>query len=106
MPKLTWLVTGCSSGIGEEFIKSVIKRGDKAIATSRGSTDRLRHLKDLGAATLSLDLTADQETLNKAVQDALAVYGDIDVLVNNAAYCEAGLTEDVRYAVSTLFETL
>ena len=96
MTQLTWLITGCSSGFGEELVESVLKRGDKAIATNRGSVDRLKHLHDLGAATLELDVTADQHTISQIVQDALAIYGDIDVLVNNASYIEACLLEDAR----------
>ncbi|KAK4550431.1 hypothetical protein LTR36_000009 [Oleoguttula mirabilis] len=30
-----WLVTGCSTGFGEEFIKQILARGDKAISTAR-----------------------------------------------------------------------
>ena len=97
MSQMIWLVTGCSSGFGEELVKSIMKRGDKAIATARGSVDRLKHLRDLGAATMELDVTSDQETLNGIVRNALAIYGDIDILVNNAGYIEAGLLEDLRY---------
>ena len=97
MTQLTWLVTGCSSGFGEELVKSILRRGDNAIATCRGSVDRLKSLHDLGAATIELDVSSDQESLNKAIRNALTIYGDVDVLVNNAGYIEAGLLEDVRY---------
>ena len=102
MPQLTWLITGCTSGFGEELVKSILKRGDKAIATGRGSLKRLNHVQELGAATLELDVCAPQTTLNSKVQDALAIYGGIDVLVNNAGYIEAGLLEDVRFEIPLL----
>jgi NADP-dependent 3-hydroxy acid dehydrogenase YdfG len=95
MPQLTWLITGCSSGFGEEMTKDVLKRGDKVIATATGSIERLKHLKDLGAATLELDVTDSQDKLDAKVEEALDIYGDVDVLVNNAGYIEAGLLEDV-----------
>ena len=103
MAPLVWLITGCSSGFGEELTKSALSRGDKVIATGRGSTDRLKHLQDLGAATLELDVCRPQATLDSKIQDALAIYGDIDVLVNNAGYIEAGLLEDIRYKLLTSF---
>ncbi|MCJ1333210.1 hypothetical protein MMC10_009904 [Thelotrema lepadinum] len=94
MAQLTWLVNGCSSGLGEELIKSILKHGDRAIVTCRRSVDRLQHLRALGAATMKLDATSSQETLNNLFSDVLAIYGDIDVLVNNAGYVEACLLED------------
>ena len=106
MTQLTWLITGCSSGFGEELVKAILKRGDNAIATGRGSVDRLKALHDLGAATMELDVTSDQETLNKAIQKALTFYGDIDVLVNNAGYIEACLLEDVRCVICCLSRSL
>ncbi|TGO16414.1 hypothetical protein BTUL_0028g00140 [Botrytis tulipae] len=84
MTQLTWLITGCSSGFGEELILSVLARGDRAIATTRGSTDRIQHLKDAGAATMSLDVTDSQAKLDAKVQEALKIYDGIDVLINNA----------------------
>ena len=45
---------------------------------------------------MKLDATSSQETLNNLFSDVLAIYGDIDVLVNNAGYVEACLLEDAR----------
>lgn len=97
MPQLIWFITGCSAGFGQEFVPSILARGDKVIATARGDVQRLNHLKELGAETLSLDVTASQEELNDTVKKAIAIYGGIDVLVNNAGYIEAGLVEEVRF---------
>ncbi len=106
MNQLTWLITGCSSGFGEELAKSILKRGDRVIATTRGSVDRLKYLQELGVATFELDVCAPQITLNSKIQDALAIYGDIDVLVNNAGYIEAALLEDVRYENTVVARSL
>ena len=103
MPPLTWLVTGCSSGIGEQFIYGILARGDRAIATCRDAFERLLHLKDKGAAILDLDITAPQPELDAKVQEALGIYGGLDVLVNNAAYIEAALFEEATSVSTTIF---
>lgn len=97
MAKLTWLVTGCSSGFGAELIPSIIARGDNAIATGRNAASKLQHLKDTGAAILDLDITASQVELNEKMAEAIKIYGRIDVLVNNAGYIESGPLEELTY---------
>lgn len=93
--QLTWLITGCSSGFGECLTHSILARGDRIIATTRGPTSRLASLEAAGAAVFSLDVTASQAELDAKIQEALKIYDGIDVLVNNAGYIEAGLIEDI-----------
>jgi NAD(P)-dependent dehydrogenase (short-subunit alcohol dehydrogenase family) len=95
MPQLRWFVTGCSSGIGELLVRSILARGDKAIATTRGDVSRISSLKEAGAETFSLDANASLSEY-KAVFDAALATGPIDVLVNNAGYIEGGMAEEVR----------
>lgn len=97
MPQLTWLVTGCSSGFGEQLVHSVLAKGDHVIATARQGHERLQHLKDVGAAILDLDVTAPQAELDEKVEEALNVYSGIDILVNNAGYIEAAIIEELEY---------
>ena len=92
----TWLITGCSSGLGEAITYAALRRGDNVIATARNGTERLRALKEAGAATLNLDVRAPQAELDRIIEEALSIYGGIDVLVNNAAYCEVGVLEELR----------
>ena len=94
MPQLTWLVTGCSSGIGEQLVYSLLSRGEHVIASARNGKDRLQHLDNAGAKVISLDVTAAQEQLNAVIEEAIGIYGEIDVLVNNAAYIEAAVIEE------------
>ncbi|KAI9929302.1 hypothetical protein ASPWEDRAFT_538219 [Aspergillus wentii DTO 134E9] len=98
--QLTWLVTGCSSGLGEAFVHAILNKGDQVIATARPGKDgsgaeRLSALKDAGAAVMELDVTAPQEELNQKAQEAWEIYGKVDVLVNNAGYIEAGVLEEL-----------
>jgi len=96
MPQLTWLVTGCSSGIELKFVQAFIIRGDRVIATARNAAERLQHAKGPGAATLDLDITAPQAEIDAKVIEAIGIYGSLDVLVNNAGYIEASLVEEAR----------
>ncbi|KAL8845688.1 MAG: hypothetical protein Q9221_009158 [Calogaya cf. arnoldii] len=97
MTKLTWLVTGCSSGFGKQFVHSILARGDNVIATGRKADQRLAHLKDTGAAILDLDISASEEQIAAKAQEALKIYDGIDVLVNNAGYIDFGFVEDFPY---------
>ncbi|KAL3461783.1 hypothetical protein BJX64DRAFT_299965 [Aspergillus heterothallicus] len=91
---LVWLITGTSSGFGSEFVKQALARGDKVIATAR-NTDKISHLRDLGAQVLELDVTSPQSELNARAAVAVAVFGRVDVLVNNAAFTQFGFLEDM-----------
>ena len=97
MPQLTWLVTGCSSGFGEQFVHGILARGDRVIATGRKADQRLAHLKGTGAAILEIDVSAPEVEIQAKAQEALKIYGGIDVLINNAGYVDIGFVEDFRY---------
>ncbi|KAJ7461806.1 hypothetical protein B0H11DRAFT_2056129 [Mycena galericulata] len=85
MASKVWLITGASSGLGRSLVSSVLARGDRVIATSRtleqidnleGTSDNLR--------LLQLDVTAGEELIRCRVADAVAAWGRIDIVVNNA----------------------
>lgn len=98
MPQLVWLVTGCSSGFGLQFVHSILARGDLVIATARNLSS-IAHLSDLaGVDTLQLDITAPEESVNATVAQAIKIHGRIDVLLNNAGHVQIGLWEDLEYA--------
>lgn len=95
MPQLRWFVTGCSSGLGETFVRSILARGDKVVATARGDPKRLSALEEAIAETVSLDVTATPADIQAVVAKVLES-DPIDILVNNAGYIEAGLAEEAR----------
>jgi NAD(P)-dependent dehydrogenase (short-subunit alcohol dehydrogenase family) len=86
MPKV-WLVTGSSSGLGRNIAEAVLASGDRLVATARDP----RRLEDLvkkyadQLRTAPLDV-ADEDAANAAVQVAVAAFGRLDVVVNNAGY--------------------
>lgn len=100
MARKTWLITGCTSGFGADFVYEALKRGDKAIATGRGDTSRLSALKEAGAHVYTLDVTAPSETINATVARMIKEVSDIDVLVNNAGYLKMGLVGELEYVTN------
>ncbi|MHA7285988.1 oxidoreductase [Arthrobacter sp. MDT3-44] len=103
----TWLITGCSTGLGRALAEAVLSRGDRAVVTARDAST----VEDLAsdypdtALALPLDVT-DAGQVRTAIERGTAVFGGIDVLVNNAGYgyraaVEEGDDDDVR----TLFDT-
>ncbi len=88
-----WLITGCSSGFGFELVRAALARGEKVIATAR-SIDKIEELKAAGAATLSLDVTSPLSELKAVAERAIAIYGKVDVLINNAAFILQGAIEE------------
>ncbi|KAI6091840.1 hypothetical protein F4821DRAFT_225701 [Hypoxylon rubiginosum] len=95
MPQ-TWLITGCSSGFGELFVRQIRALGDNVIATGRNASTKLSHLKETGAAILDLDVSAPPDVIEAKLAEAWALYPDgIDVVVNNAGYILSGAIEEL-----------
>ena len=67
------------------LVLAALERGDKVIATARGSSlAKLDDLKVKGADVLELDVTASPAEINEIAKKAIAIHGRVDVLVNNA----------------------
>ena len=82
-----WLVTGSASGLGRHIAETVLASGDRLVATAR-DPQRLEDLaKKYGdqVRTAPLDV-ADEKAALAAVQVAVAAFGRLDVVVNNAGF--------------------
>jgi len=91
---LVWLITGTSSGFGNELARSLLGRGEKVIATGR-KLAALEGLKAEGADTLELDVTSPLDILKVIADKAVGLHGRVDVVVNNAGYVEIGALEEL-----------
>ncbi|GAA1562335.1 SDR family NAD(P)-dependent oxidoreductase [Kribbella lupini] len=88
-----WLITGCSTGFGRELVLAALAAGDQVMATAR-RPETLADLASRGASTAALDVT-DPASVAAAVEATMAVFGRIDVLVNNAGSLVMGAIEEV-----------
>jgi NAD(P)-dependent dehydrogenase (short-subunit alcohol dehydrogenase family) len=103
----TWFITGASTGFGRVLAEEVLKAGGKVVATAR-NLDKVRDFEKNYpemAKALALDVT-DAGQVDSAVTQAIAKFGRVDVLVNNAGYGVAGAIEEVSEAeFMPMFET-
>ncbi|MEO6509742.1 MAG: oxidoreductase [Nocardioides sp.] len=87
------LVTGASSGIGEETARLLRAEGFEVYAVAR-RVDRMASLGEAGVHAFAMDVT-DDASMVAGVARVVAEQGRIDVLVNNAGYGSYGSVEDV-----------
>ncbi|MHB1138125.1 MAG: oxidoreductase [Microthrixaceae bacterium] len=103
----TWLITGCSTGLGRSLATAVLAAGHNAVVTAR-DVARVQDLADAHperVLPLALDVT-DHDQIRDAVAQAEARFGSIDVLVNNAGYgYRAAIEEGDETQVEELFAT-
>jgi len=91
MSNLVALVTGASSGMGQETALALHKKGVTVYAAARRP---MPELADRGIHTMHMDVT-DEESVQGGVQTILDAEGYIDILVNDAGYGSYGSIEDV-----------
>ena len=103
----TWLITGCSSGLGRALAQAALAQGASVAATARDpmSIQELVDAHPETALALPLDVT-DSGQITQAVRETQQRFGAIDVLVNNAGYgYRAAVEEAGDTDVQALFAT-
>ena len=90
------LITGASSGFGRDTAETLHRAGHTVYASMRGVQGKNREaaeaLQNLGIKTVEVDVS-DDSSVEAGVNHVLADAGTIDVLVNNAGFGSAGVTE-------------
>lgn len=94
-PKV-WYVTGASQGLGLTLVKKLLNNGYRVAATSRNA----QTLKDAVGVIdtdrflpLAVDL-GNVDCIDESIEQTIAAFGRIDVVVNNAGYGMAGTVEE------------
>jgi len=105
------LVTGASSGMGKAISLLFVKKGATVIAVAR----RLERLLELEATTVELPGklvprqgdVSDEAAMNALVDDVVAEFGSLDILINNAGIMDemmpaAEVTDELWDAVMSV----
>ncbi len=102
-----WFITGSSTGFGRELAEQLLGKGYRVVATAR-KTETIEDLAEKypeTARAVRLDVT-NADDVRSSVETALAEYGKIDVLVNNAGYgLGGGIEEPSMEQIKTQFDT-
>lgn len=97
------IITGASSGIGEACAYAFAKQGAKVVLAAR-SIDKLNHVKQhceaLGAKALLVkcDVSLEDDCKN-LINQTVAEFNTIDILINNAGISMRALFSDLDLAV-------
>ena len=89
-----WFITGSSRGLGRSLTAAVLAGGGQIVATAR-NPEQLNDLAEKYPGQVypvKLDVTSNEE-IQAAVAAAIARFGRIDVLVNNAGFGIIGAAE-------------
>ncbi|GAM24339.1 hypothetical protein SAMD00019534_075140 [Acytostelium subglobosum LB1] len=110
MNNRVWLITGASRGLGLSMVLSLLSKGQTVVATTRNKQslcDAIKQHQPDGTSdadstssrllTLEVDLKSET-SIKSAIDTALATYGRIDVIVNNAGYAVVGTVEEMTDA--------
>jgi len=105
-PKV-WLITGAGRGLGVDIAKAVLAAGHALVATGRDAAKVAAAIGDHDSLlAIRLDVTRPEDA-QTVVEAAVAKFGRIDVVVNNAGNFFAGFFEElspeqVRNQIETL----
>ena len=84
MTKRAVMITGCSTGIGRLAAKTFQSKGWNVIATMRSPENEKEFIDRPDVLVARLDVT-DRPSILAAVDEGIARFGALDVVVNNAA---------------------
>jgi NAD(P)-dependent dehydrogenase (short-subunit alcohol dehydrogenase family) len=94
-----WFITGAGRGFGRGFTEAALDAGDRVVATAR-RPEVLAELTEQHRdrlVVLPLDVT-DRDAVFSTVDRAIAAFGHVDVVVNNAGHGLSGAIEEVTEA--------
>ena len=94
---LVWFITGTSGGFGSELVRVALARGDSVVATSRDPEKMEATFPNCSDRLLALRVNLHSiSEIEEAVAVAIATFGKIDILINNAGYGLIGAIEEAN----------
>ncbi len=100
----TALITGAARGIGRAFAERYIAEGARVVIADIDIARAITTAEEIGAIAVEIDVTR-QESIDRAVAEAVAELGQIDILINNAAiFSAAPLVEIERANYQRVFD--
>ena len=92
-----WLVTGASRGIGAAIATRAHEQGCRVVVIARGEEAKSTAARlGLGAIAIQADVS-DVAAAQSAVDETIAAFGRIDVVVNNAGVHRGGKVERLSH---------
>lgn len=89
-----WFITGAARGLGLAMARQVLAQGHRVAATSRNLAGLRKALAEGGERVLALEVDPVSEpAIQAAIEQTIARFGRIDVVVNNAGYGQQGAIE-------------
>jgi NAD(P)-dependent dehydrogenase (short-subunit alcohol dehydrogenase family) len=108
MTQKVWFITGATRGIGALTVEAALAAGDKVAATGRRKSALLERFGERdGLLLLEMDVT-DTDAVERAIGEAVAHFGRLDIVLNNAGFgmlgtLEESTMEEFRHCVETNF---
>lgn len=102
----TALITGAARGIGQAFAQAYLREGAQVVIADIDEKRAVQTATAMGenACAVAMDVT-DQTSIDAAIEAAVARFGKIDILVNNAAiFTAAPIIEITREDYQRAFD--
>lgn len=102
----TALITGAARGIGLAFAQAYVREGARVAIADIDMARAKQAAQDLGTAAIAVEMNVtDQDSIDNAVAQTVSQFGQIDILINNAAlFTAAPITEISRADYARVFE--
>ncbi|WP_284261624.1 L-iditol 2-dehydrogenase [Roseicyclus amphidinii] len=100
------LITGAARGIGRAFAEAYVREGARVAIADIDIARARQTAAEIGEAAIAVELdVTKQESIDAAVVETVAAFGQIDILINNAAiFSAAPIVEIDRADYSRVFD--
>ncbi len=100
------LITGAARGIGRAFAESYVREGARVAIADIDFNQAVETASLIGAAAYPVELDVTQQSsIDDAVASTVDQFGQIDILINNAARFTAGPVSEIEWReFDTIFD--